>query len=557
MHTMLDGRYRLETEIARGAIGVVWRAVDVTTGEPVAVKMLRPETVTSTDLVTGFLTEAEILAGLDHPAIIRVRNLVTGGGMFALVMDLVMGNDLRRRLRSGGPLPPARAAAVGAEVADALAYIHGRGITHGDVKPGNLLLPDTGGSVRLADFGVARRAGQEPGTIQATPEYVAPEVVSGAQPHHASDVYALGIVLYELAAGRSPFRGGPPADVLRRHASCVAVPPAGMPGPLWTVIDSCLQADPRQRPAPATLSATLRGLESQLAAFPALAPLAADAVTFWPRSAEETAPITAPVNQVTWVPFGSDGTLAAAPVSPAATDAGRMVAVPLRADGSIEPATPEPTTVPVPEPAAALEPATVPAPVSPPPSNLADLGLDFDIQPPPPGARFAPAAHPDKDRHNSQRNSQRNGRRNRVLAGVAALILFVLLGGAALTFATGRFGTDAARTPAGSSQQRSPAPANPGTSPSTQPSPGSSGSDASVDGAPGGASSGDGGRSSGGRGSGQNGSRQNGSGQNGSGHSGSGQDGGGSGQGGYPPNGGSNPGTGIGAPIPTMPSPRR
>src|SRR5438093_10082352 len=98
--TLLDERYRLETEIARGAIGVVWRAVDTTTGDQVAIKLLRREAAEVRELVDGFLGEAEILAELDHPSVLRVRNLITGKGVLALVMDLVPGLDLRRRLRA-------------------------------------------------------------------------------------------------------------------------------------------------------------------------------------------------------------------------------------------------------------------------------------------------------------------------------------------------------------------------------------------------------------------------------------------------------------------------
>src|SRR6266508_688665 len=195
MQTLVGDRYRLETEIARGAIGAVWRGVDTVTGEPVAVKLLRDEAAEVPDLVDGFLAEAEILAGLSHPSVIRVRDFVDAGGRMALVMDYVPGKDLRRRLRADGPVPPAVAASIVAQVAEALDHIHGRGVVHGDVKPGNMLVPDDGGPVRLADFGVARRLDRPVGATHATPEYVAPEVVGGATPSPAADVYALGEVI--------------------------------------------------------------------------------------------------------------------------------------------------------------------------------------------------------------------------------------------------------------------------------------------------------------------------------------------------------------------------
>src|SRR5882672_4581502 len=106
MQTVGAGRYELEAEIAKGAIGTVWRALDTRTGERVAIKMLRPEAAAEPDLVSSFLAEAEILAGLDHPAVVRVRDLLATDGQYILVLDLVNGLDLRRRLRADGPLPP-------------------------------------------------------------------------------------------------------------------------------------------------------------------------------------------------------------------------------------------------------------------------------------------------------------------------------------------------------------------------------------------------------------------------------------------------------------------
>ncbi|GAA2386522.1 serine/threonine-protein kinase [Dactylosporangium salmoneum] len=321
--TIVGNRYRLESEVARGAIGAVWRAYDTQASEWVAVKVLRPEAAEVPELKDGFLGEAELLAGLEHPSVIRVKNLVTDKSMLAIAMELVAGPDLRRRLRAEGPLPPAVAAEVVAQIADALAYVHANGIVHGDVKPGNLLVPTDGGPVRLADFGVARRLDRPAGPTHATPEYVAPEVVAGGSPSPASDVYALGVVLFELICGRSPYRGGSPNDVLRRHADCVPVPPPGMPAALWPVIEACMELDPRMRPTAASIVGRLRAAEGALDGFEPLPRLAAEAVTFWQRSAELTAPMQAPVRRVDWVP------LPTAPTSPAAASAALMMAVPI------------------------------------------------------------------------------------------------------------------------------------------------------------------------------------------------------------------------------------
>jgi serine/threonine protein kinase len=289
-----EGRYQLEAEIAKGATGTVWRALDTATGERVAVKLLRPESAAQPDVVDRLLTEAELLAELDHPSIVRVRDLVSASGGYALVLELVNGPDLKHRLRAGGPLPPAVAADVVAQVADALAYLHGRGIVHGDVKPGNILVPVDGTPVRLADFGVASRVPSPPVSggpatpagpwaLRATPEYVAPEMVGGAAAGPASDIYALGIVLYELLSGRTPYRGGTATEVLLRHATCTPVPPLGMPEQVWPVIVACTAPDPADRPTTVTVANRLRGLEPLLDGVAALPALTADAVTWWPR----------------------------------------------------------------------------------------------------------------------------------------------------------------------------------------------------------------------------------------------------------------------------------
>lgn len=369
MRTPLGGRYRLEGEIARGAIGTVSRATDTATGEAVAVKLLRPEAAGRPELVSGFLAEAEILGRLSHPSIVGLRDFVVDRGRRALVLELIDGEDLRRRLRRNGPVPPAVAVHVVAQVADALAYLHGQGFVHGDVKPANLLVPSDGGPVRLTDFGVAREvcADGVDEAVQATPEYVAPEVVAGSVPGPAADVYALGIVLFELICGRSPFRGGSAEQVLGRHGRCAAVPPPGLPAAVWPAIEQCLAVRPRQRPDAAVLAVRLRAVGPTLDGVPPLDAATGDVVTWWPRPVRSTVAVA----RVSWVP------LRAAPVSPASGYASRMVAIPVAKvpDGSIRAVIPPPPPTPSPPPSPPPPPPTSPPPTSP--------SAESSAQPPP------------------------------------------------------------------------------------------------------------------------------------------------------------------------------
>ncbi|MGN9846171.1 protein kinase domain-containing protein [Nonomuraea sp. H19] len=261
-------------EIGAGAMGTVWRARHRDTGDIVAVKLLRDGLAGDQDLVLRFVQERNVMRTLRHPNIVTVRDFVIEGERLALVMDLVEGGDLRTLLQQRGTLPPAEAAQLMAQVADALAVAHAVGVVHRDIKPGNVLIDGTTGQVRLTDFGVARIV-HGPGLTQTTsiigtPVYLSPEVADGSAPTPAVDVYAIGLILYELLAGRPPFVGDHPMALLRQHAMAMPRRLQGMPDTLWSVISACAGKDPARRPSARAVAVALGEAAASLAGWPAL-----------------------------------------------------------------------------------------------------------------------------------------------------------------------------------------------------------------------------------------------------------------------------------------------
>ncbi|WP_344978355.1 serine/threonine-protein kinase [Streptosporangium fragile] len=270
-------------EIGAGGMGTVWRAQRRDTGETVAVKLLRDSLTGDPDLVLRFVQERNVMRTLRHPNIVTVRDFVIEGERLALVMDFVEGGDLLTLLRRRGTLLPADAVRLTAQVADALAVAHAVGVVHRDVKPGNVLIDGATGEARLTDFGVARIV-HGPGltrttSIIGTPVYLAPEVADGGTPTPAVDVYAVGLILYELLAGRPPFVGDHPMALLRQHAMALPRRLPGMPDALWPVISACAAKDPAERPRAEEVATALREAAPSLAELPAL-----------PRVAREDAP---------------------------------------------------------------------------------------------------------------------------------------------------------------------------------------------------------------------------------------------------------------------------
>jgi serine/threonine-protein kinase len=260
----IGSRYELGAQLGRGAFGSVWRGSVRETGEQVAIKVLLESLASDADVVTRFLRERKALISLRHDSIVAVRDLVVEGDLVAMVMQLVEGPDLKRYLATCGTVKPEEAALLVATVADALAVAHAAGIVHRDVKPGNVLLDETDGGLRplLSDFGIAWLADVPALTrthqVVGTPYYLSPEVISGRRPSPAMDIYAAGVMLYELCAGRQPFRGPDAMAVFDAHLRGEAEQPEGMPDELWRVLASCLAKQPEDRPDATTLARRLR-----------------------------------------------------------------------------------------------------------------------------------------------------------------------------------------------------------------------------------------------------------------------------------------------------------
>jgi serine/threonine protein kinase, bacterial len=275
----IGSRYTANQILGRGSAGTVWLG-DGPEG-PVAIKLLREDLASDQELVGRFVQERTALLGLDHPHVVSVRDLVVDGNDLALVMDLVRGTDLRTRLDRERRLAPEAAVAIVADVADGLAAAHAAGVVHRDVKPENVLLDmqgplGPGGShpALLTDFGVAKLIDSPRRTratkIIGTPDYLAPEIIEGLPPRAAVDIYALATVLYELLAGFTPFGGGHPGAVLRRHVTETVVPLPGIPEELWQLLVQCLAKAPASRLRASELGERLREQLPLLAGMPPL-----------------------------------------------------------------------------------------------------------------------------------------------------------------------------------------------------------------------------------------------------------------------------------------------
>jgi serine/threonine-protein kinase len=256
---LLHGRYRLGSILASGGMAQVWEGTDEVLQRRVAVKVLHPHLAADATFVARFRHEAVAAARLAHPGIVAIYDTCSDDGVEAIVMELVQGKTLRDRLDDAAPIDPWQAAGLAAQVAEALEAAHRGGLVHRDIKPANILLCGDG-RVKVADFGIAKAVAEadltQPGLMVGTAKYLAPEQVRGEPVDARTDIYSLGVVLYEMLCGRAPFSADTDAATALARLQRDPLRPrqvrASVPRALEEVVGRAMAREPDQRYASAS-----------------------------------------------------------------------------------------------------------------------------------------------------------------------------------------------------------------------------------------------------------------------------------------------------------------
>jgi serine/threonine protein kinase len=298
------GRYVIQSELGRGAMGVVYKATDSVLERPVAVKTVNItlEREYADKYEKRFYQEAKAAGSLNHPNIVTIHDVGKSGDVVFMAMEYIEGVELRTLIGEGKPLRIAQALSIAAQVAEGLAFAHQRGVVHRDIKPANIMVV-ANGPVKITDFGIARMRGSgdltQTGMLLGSPKYMSPEQVIGKRADHRSDIFSLGVILYEMLCGVAPFNGENVTALMYQIVNFMPPPPSGVNGAVPEMLDliaAKMLAKPLEEryQEAAEVARDLRECEKQVLATTARAVSPATATTTQPLTSANAAPVPEP-----------------------------------------------------------------------------------------------------------------------------------------------------------------------------------------------------------------------------------------------------------------------